>query len=207
MSLISKINIGELTKGTVLDRQELVPVFVASKDGWSSSKFHRKVDFNPPLSTIAVCKTKSGVLCGAFNALGWQSRDDYRDSLKTFLFKVNADGSVRKSSKIVGGPAVYDFGDRALWFSEGLFVPLNTKYMPIKRGRSSLGSSYTCLPSGESSVLGSGGDVELVEIECYASISMIQMSKNMYNVENDPQQGIRGMMNSFEKMIFGSDQK
>lgn len=62
MSLLKEIKSSdELLKGTTLEKQQLIPIFIASKDGWDSSTFHQKVDFNPSIPVIIICKTKSGI--------------------------------------------------------------------------------------------------------------------------------------------------
>ena len=61
MSLIEKVKTSDLLKGTTLDQQDLTMIFSTTKDGWNSETFHKKVDFNPPLPTVAICKTKSGM--------------------------------------------------------------------------------------------------------------------------------------------------
>ena len=202
MSLISKIKVlPSLLKGTVLEGQALKCIYSAKKDGFSSSSFHNKMDYNPPLPTLVLLQTKSGVLCGAYNPLGWQSRDDYRESIKTFLFRINNKGEADISRKLAGGPAVYDFGDRALWFAEGLYVPLNEKYAKVRKASSGLGTSFTALPGGEGSILG-GGFAEIEEMECHVSSPMLDNSKSMYMKDDSKP----SPMKSFERLIFGGDQ-
>lgn len=61
MSLLSSIKSSdELLKGTTLNGQQLVRIFVASKDGWDSSTFHQNVDYDPSIPIITICKTQSG---------------------------------------------------------------------------------------------------------------------------------------------------
>ena len=140
-ALLSNLNLGLVLKGTTLPG-EFECIFQATKDGWNAGSFYRRCDFNPPLPPLVVMKSNNNAICGGYNSAGWQSRDDYRDSSKMFLFKVLSDGSVRRSVKQGGSnAAVYDFGDRAIWLSVALFVPLNPKYMQEKYGRSVVGSS------------------------------------------------------------------
>lgn len=158
-----------------------------------------------------------GITCGAYNPLGWQSRDDYRQSLRAFLFKIDNKGQILKSNKRQGGPALYDFGDRALWFAEGLYVPMSVKYMGLKRARSTLGSAYTELPNGETSLFGTG-ETELSELECYTSQSMLSSSKAMYALgskmmntksssSSSPSTKVVNIMTKFERFLFGDDQQ
>lgn len=159
--------------------------------------------------------TITGVICGAYNPLGWQSRDDYRESIRTFLFKLDEKGQILKSAKRQGGPAIYDFGDRAIWFAEGLYVPMSVKYMGLRRARSMLGSAYTELPTGENTLFGSV-ETELSELECYTSQSMLSSSKamfslggNMMNKKSSSTTSAEGMgiMAKFERFLFGDDQQ
>lgn len=171
--LLDEIDLVSLTAGTTTSSSSMVRIFQASADGWSANAFHKAVNFNPPLPVFAIMKTTSGVVAGCYNAIGWQSRDDYRESTKSFLFRVvkGSNGAVEKvmiprilstttcsvnplldtqyflfsshflqASKLPGSVACYDFGDRAIWMSEGLFVPLNEKYAPVKVGRTDSGS-------------------------------------------------------------------
>ena len=113
---------------------------------------------------------------------------------------------VQKATKVVGGPAIYDFGDRALWFAEGLDIPLNVKYSGLRRGRSILGSAYTTLPSGETSIFGPV-ETDLVELECYVSKKMLESSQAMYK-ETMPMASKSKPINfmaSFERFLFGND--
>mmetsp|Transcript_13750 Transcript_13750/g.22917 ORF Transcript_13750/g.22917 Transcript_13750/m.22917 type:complete len:278 (-) Transcript_13750:1129-1962(-) len=189
-SLLSKVDIQSLVKQTALLDKPLTRIYTASKDGWDASAFHRKVDFNPPVPSLVIMKTKSGGVSGCFNPLGWQSRDDYRDSRNCFLYKVTKSGNIEKSTKIGGsGAALYDFGDRAIWFAEALNIPMNPKYLPNKTAKSNLGTSYSTLSeSGEGSVFFEGkggrgefGTAQLVELEVYTAEAYVRESVNMYS--------------------------
>jgi TLD len=180
MKLIDSINLGELLKGTTLAGQQLEMIYSGARDGWDAKSFHLKVDYDPPVPSLVVCKTKSNVICGAYNALGWQTRDDYRDSLRTFLFRAVGKNSVERATKLPGSPALYDFADRAVWFAEGLCIPLNGKFMSVRKGRSSLSTSFSSLsPSGDSCLF--PGDQDISELEVYASSQLVKASRLMLN--------------------------
>ena len=96
--LLDEIDLSSLTAGTTTSSKSMERIFQASTDGWSANAFHKAVNFNPPLPVFAIMKTTSGVVAGCYNAIGWQSRDDYRESTKSFLFRVvkGSDGAVEK---------------------------------------------------------------------------------------------------------------
>eukprot|EP01038_Epipyxis_sp_PR26KG_P005646 gene5646-7796_t len=124
--------------------------------------------------------------------------------------------SFKNPSKL-SGPAVYDFGDRALWLAEGLFCPLNPKYQKTKIAKSSLGMSYSLLqPGGASSLFYENnefGVAEIIEIECWSSQSFISSSERMsgkiqmdFNpsfTNNSP--NAVSFMKRFEDFLFGRD--
>ena len=94
--LLDEIDLSSLTAGTTLSSSSLERIFQASADGWSANAFHKAVNFNPPLPVFAIMKTTNGVVAGCYNAIGWQSRDDYRESTKSFLFRAVKGGAVEK---------------------------------------------------------------------------------------------------------------
>lgn len=205
-SLISRIkDINSFCRGTVLENQSLICLYKATIDGFKHTNFHYKMDYNPPLPTIAIMKTTSNAVGGVYNPLGWQSRDDYRDSIKTFLFIINSNGTYEKAEKLPGSPSVYDFSDRGLWFGDALNIPLNAKYSPLKRATSGTGTSFKPFPSGISSVF-KDGIVDISEIECYVSAKMLNESKPMYErLVNDKSKEMNPFK-AFELMLFGSEQ-
>lgn len=71
--------------GTVLAQRKLVLVYDAEEDGWNAGAFHAKCDNQGPAFLIA--RTRAGGYFGAFNPLGWASREDYRDAFNAFLVK------------------------------------------------------------------------------------------------------------------------
>ena len=98
---------------TVLRDRKLILAYDASADGWNAAAFHAKCDNMGPAFLIA--KTKRGGYFGAFNPIGWASREDYRDAFNAFLVKWPKPGSVRENPYVlekVGGPgaAIFDFG-------------------------------------------------------------------------------------------------
>jgi hypothetical protein len=83
-------------------------VYKASRDGWSATAFHEKVDNCG--SGIVVTKTaRSGALVGGFNPNGWRSTDDYTTSTTAFLWCLIGSGKVQKYPVQPNGPAVFDY--------------------------------------------------------------------------------------------------
>ena len=58
----------ELVAGTSLAGKNLECAYLASRDGWGASDFHRCVDDCG--STLVVCETQRGLTFGGFNPLG-----------------------------------------------------------------------------------------------------------------------------------------
>ena len=212
--LIGTVPLQTLLRTSVLSSetaQSLECIYSASRDGWDARVFHTRCDYNPPVPSLVLAKAKGAKqIFGCVNPLGWQSRDDYRDSNKIFIFR--ADGqNVQFSTKISGGPALYDFGDRGVWLSEALDIPLNGKYCPKKKCRSALSSSYSALTPAISGVNGlfNGLDAELVELEVYTSKSLLRSSKPMTGGEAGPDgrnedQREESIFFKLEKFLFGS---
>ena len=80
--------------------------------------FHAKCDNQGPGFLIA--RTKGGAYFGAFNPLGWASREDYRDAFNAFLVKWPKQGSTDGDPYIlekVGGPgAVGTYSMIVSWY-------------------------------------------------------------------------------------------
>lgn len=139
---------------TVLRDRRLILAYDASADGWNAAAFHAKCDNMGP--AVLIAKTKAGGYFGAFNPIGWASREDYRDAFNAFLVKWPKPGSVREDPYIlekVGGPgaAIFDFGaEGPLFGAEALKIPL---------GRApSMGSSYAAI--GGAALFGGGKEIK-----------------------------------------------
>jgi hypothetical protein len=179
--------------GTVLASRELVLAYDASRDGWSAAAFHSRCDnFGP---AVLVARTAKGHYFGAFNPLGWASREDYRDAFNAFLVKwprrgALVDGGEPWILEKVGGPgaAIFDFGaEGPIFGADALKIPLGrapsmgSSYAQIggaalggggkeiKTAKSSLGSSYAAPPDGTGTLFGpsEGRETELAEMRVY----------------------------------------
>jgi len=207
--LLGSVPLKEVLRPSVLaneDSSSLECVYQASVHGWDASAFHQRVDLNPPCPSLVLFKTTRGKIGGCVNPLGWQSRDDYRDSLKCYLFRV--DGStVQFSTKLASGPALYDFGDRAVWMGEALEIPLNPKYLSRKRARSALSTSYSKMSPSKPGVSGllDGGEAELTELEVYTSRALLKASKPASGAGGSVGGGSPSVLQQLERFLFGGD--
>ena len=141
-------------RDTTLYSTRLILRYDASEHGWNAAAFHDKVDNMGPAFLIA--KTNNGGYFGAFNPVGWASREDYRDCYGAFLVKWPKPGSTKEMPFILpkqGGPgaAIFDFGaEGPIFGAEALKIPL---------GRApSMGSSYAQL--GGAALFGGGKEVK-----------------------------------------------
>jgi hypothetical protein len=121
-----------------------------------------------------------------------------------------SNGDILKAKKIGGSAAaVYDFADRAIWFAEALFVPLNPKYGGPRVGKSSLGTSYASLPGQKGSIFyenGAYGTAEIVEIECWVPTEFLDQSTNMARKESENDKNSNSVLSAarkFEEFLFG----
>lgn len=61
-------------------------IFRASKDGFTASSFHSKVNDKGP--TIILIKSKNGNVFGGYTGVSWTSSGQYCSDSNTFLFSV-----------------------------------------------------------------------------------------------------------------------
>ena len=73
----------QLLANTVIDGEELVLAYDATRDGWTASAFHERVDGKGP--TLIFGKTAKNARFAAYNPLGYFSVEDYRDCPAAFL--------------------------------------------------------------------------------------------------------------------------
>ena len=181
----------KVLKGTVLAYRKLILAYDAETDGWNAGAFHLKVDNQGP--AILIAKTKRGGYFGAFNPLGWASREDYRDAFNAFLVKWpkknSTEGEPFILEKVGGsGAAIFDFGaEGPIFGADALKIPLGrapsmgSSYAAIggsslfgggkeiKTAKSRLGSAYASPPDDTNSLFGPGEkfEAELVELRVY----------------------------------------
>ena len=146
---IDRLDLPTLLKGTLLAGKELQCIYKASKHGYNFEQFHARVDCGLPSLIIARIKG-SNTLVGGFNPFGYSSVDDYRSSIRAFLFRQEAAGKeIQFSRPLSADGAIYDFGTYGPIFgTEALVIPLNpSKLKPTCRATSILGNDYGALKS------------------------------------------------------------
>ena len=185
-----------LLANTVIDGEELVLAYDATRDGWNASSFHERVDGKGP--TLIFGKTAKNARFAAYNPLGYFSVEDYRDCPAAFLcvFKneqsfLNGDANGMEILPNVGSPAIFDFGAQGPSFGpDGLRIPLGsapangssyagigestTSYGSSKKCISRLGSHYAGRSDGVTSVFAKGekNETNLKELIALVSPSM-----------------------------------
>ena len=175
-----------LLDGTVLSGRPLECVYRASRDGWSATKFHKKVDYRGPAIMLA---TDGGSPFGGYNPSGWLSTDDYYASNNAFLI-VKKGGEWIKLPKLGGSDAaVFDyarsgphFGSNALIMGNteasvmGLFAGPDVEEMAaegnLRRATSQLGLSFARGPYPYAASVFGGRKLStrLLDIEVWADI-------------------------------------
>lgn len=99
-------------------------------------------------------------------------------SVTCVLFSVDSAGELflSKVSTRQGSSAIMDFGDCAVCFgAAALKIPMNKRKHLIaeNRGTSALGSHYTVLENGESSLFGGSTIETLVELETFTDSKFV----------------------------------
>ena len=159
--------------------------YLASRDGWGASDFHRCVDDCG--STLVVCETSRGLTFGGFNPLGYRSTDDYGATANAFIF-YEVEGIPRKSRVLGSGDGcVYDLAKGGPQFGAsdlivgrpkaatmGGFTGPDTEDTisaqgDLRTATSSPGSSYERDPSWPASAIASG---KLRDVSCWVNADL-----------------------------------
>jgi hypothetical protein len=175
----------ELVAGTSLAGKNLECAYLASRDGWGASDFHRCVDDCG--STLVVCETQRGLTFGGFNPLGYRSTDDYGGTSNAFIF-YEVEGVPRKSRVLGSGDGcIYDLAKGGPQFGAsdlivgrpkaatmGGFTGPDTEDTISAQGNlrtatSSPGSSYERDPSWPASAIASG---KLRDVSCWVNADL-----------------------------------
>lgn len=168
-----------MLKNTNLEFLRLRLAYDASRDGWSASAWHSKVNTLGPC--LVVAKTKAGALCGGYAPKGFVGVGENRGSIAAFLFTW-ADGDtslpVIKLQKIGGaGLATIDEPETGPRFgSDGLIIRLERGAERV--AMSKLGPYYEALPGGGRSIFAAGEGTkvqgsfatELTELRTYVGV-------------------------------------
>mmetsp|Transcript_17847 Transcript_17847/g.37065 ORF Transcript_17847/g.37065 Transcript_17847/m.37065 type:complete len:275 (+) Transcript_17847:2682-3506(+) len=184
--LISSLEAGtlnEIVQGSVLEKKAFQLVFSARRSGFQCEAFHAGVNRGGQPSLL-LFRTEDGVIGGCRNPLGWDSRDDYRDSFNIVLFSVDERGDVRDGVKAqanhgqrvriarkIGGPeaALFDFANCAVRVGpDALVIPMNESIdVPLNVATSRLGTHYEALDNGSRDLFGGGGRALLTDLDVY----------------------------------------
>lgn len=122
--LISERELEEITQGTNLQgRSDVTCMYKASRDGWSATQFHDRVDNLG--SAVVVARSLTGQIFGGYNPAGWRSTDDYVTSTQAFLWARsrpgnNKDRIIQKFPILAGGnAAIFDYATSGPNFGAG----------------------------------------------------------------------------------------
>lgn len=134
--------------GSRLASSPLELAYDASRDGWRAAAFHDAVDGRGPAVLVGV--TKLGAVFGAYNGVGWDSVEDYRDTNDAWLFC--AEGAELRDVELlekVGPPALFDYAAQGPTFgADSLKIPLGSA--------PSMGSSYAVVGGGSKALNDAG---------------------------------------------------
>ncbi|PSC73341.1 ATPase AAA [Micractinium conductrix] len=159
---------------TQLESAPLRMAYDADEDGWTPDAFHAAVDSFG--AALVVAQTEGGALVGGYNARGWVSLCEDRDSPASFLYAWR-DGDVsQRPLKLpkVGGPALAVVRDAA---GQGLFFGPDGLHIPLAPGnerlaKCKLGPYYSRLPDGGKCLFAageSGKGVQLMGLRAYVA--------------------------------------
>eukprot|EP00977_Amphora_coffeiformis_P004697 scaffold1007_cov176-Amphora_coffeaeformis.AAC.3 len=117
--LITDKELEQITQGTNLQgRSDITCIYKASRDGWSATQFHDKVDNLG--SAVVVARSLTGQIFGGYNPAGWRSTDDYVTSTQAFLWARNTGSNIAKFPVLPGGnAAVFDYATSGPNFGAG----------------------------------------------------------------------------------------
>ena len=189
----------ELVAGTSLAGKNLECAYLASRDGWGASDFHRCVDDCG--STLVVCETQRGLTFGGFNPLGYRSTDDYGGTSNAFIF-YEVEGVPRKSRVLGSGDGcIYDLAKGGPQFGAsdlivgrpkaatmGGFTGPDTEDTisaqgDLRTATSSPGSSYERDPSWPASAIASG---KLRDVSCWVNADLARSTAPEFSLPKPP---------------------
>lgn len=169
-----------VVEGTRLSNCELGRLYCSTRDGFDAkSFFDANFLFEGGVPVLVIGRTSSGVIFGGVNSVGFDRRNDYRDSVTCLLFALDDKNEVQISrpSTRQGSSAIFDFEDCAISFGPSdLRIPMNKEKYLIDAdcATSSLGASYDPLPNGELSVLGDKTMDTVDILETYVNSDFIE---------------------------------
>lgn len=169
-----------VVEGTRLSNCELGRLYNSARDGFDvQSFFDANFLFEGGVPVLVIGRTYSGVIFGGVNSVGFDRRNDYRDSVTCVLFALDKEGEVQIShpSTPQGSSAIFDFEDCAISFGPSdLRIPMNKEKHLINAdcATSSLGASYDPLPNGQFSLLGDKTKDSIEVLETYVNLEFIE---------------------------------
>jgi TLD len=206
-SYLSPAMLAAAVEGTQLANCELAKMYDSARDGWSNkSFFEANVLFEGGVPTLLVGRTVGGAVFGGVNSVGFDRRDDYRDSVTCLLFAIDKNGKLQISRPATrqGSTAIMDFEDCAVSFGTAdLRIPMNQrKYLLAPdRATSALGANYNVLPNGQTSLFGENSVETLERLETYVKLQFVEEAAALAD-RVDPSLG--DLVSSFAQKIFGT---
>lgn len=193
----------EALSGTVLRDESLVRVFSAARDGFDDDVFFAKnrLGFGGTPSLV-IGQTRDLQVFGAFNPVGFDGREDYRDSVNAFLFVIDAtSGKLLRSRTLAEGKsAVFDFEGVAIRFgAASLLIPMNagTYGLSSNQAMSELGIHYEELPGGIKSLFGQRTVVTLNDLEVWVEEKYVRQAREVRESQQNRMKGPLGWLNRY----------
>jgi hypothetical protein len=168
-----------ILRGTILEGRALCRLFSARRDGFDNEIFFQKTNLDlGGVPCLVIGQTIGGRVFGGFNPVGFEARDDYRDTPNARLFVIKADASILLSTPLAGGKsAIFDFQQEAIKFgASALVIPMNIRNSLVKPNGaiSYLGSHYATLETGETSLFGNTTNAELSDLEVWTDEMFVE---------------------------------
>lgn len=193
----------DILKDTVLKRTTLNCVYSAARDGFDNEVFfdRNRLGFGGTPSLV-IGQTEDLRIFGGFNPVGFDGRDDYRDSANAFLFAIDeVTGNVLRSRPLADGKsAIFDFENTAVKFgAASLVIPMNRGKFGLMENEafSQLGIHYEELPNGMKSIFGVEGTARLKNIEVWIEQSYISQALRNANSGPSKDKGPLNWLGSF----------
>lgn len=203
-SCLPPAKLAAVVEGTRLSECELGRLYSSARDGFNAGNFFdANFLFEGGVPTLVIGRTCTGVVFGGVNSVGFDRRNDYRDSVTCLLFALDSEGEVQISrpSTRQGSSAIFDFEDCAISFgASDLRVPMNKEKYMINEdcATSTLGGSYDPLPNGQLSLLGDKAKASIEILETYVNVDFIEeaMAADRKRPQSNP-------LSEFVKRLFG----
>lgn len=203
---LPSLKLATVVDGTRLSNCTLQMLYSSARDGFDAqSFFDANFLFEGGVPVLVIGRTSSGVIFGGVNSVGYDRRDDYRDSVTCLIFALDDEGEVQISrpSTRQGSSAIFDFEDCAISFGPSdLRIPMNKEKYLIDAdcATSSLGASYNLLPNGQSSLFGEKTNDTVEVLETYVNAKFVQEAQEATAFRQKPRSS---PFSGFAKGLFG----